>query len=43
MKSTAYRILRKLVEDGKLKNVSIRQNPVCMPDNGRFVREIEKQ
>ena len=33
VKSTAHRILQKLVKDGKLKNVSTKQHPVYMPDN----------
>ena len=33
VKSTAHRILQKLVKDGKLKNVSTKQYPVYMPDN----------
>ena len=33
VKSTAHRILQKLVKDGKLKNVSSKQHPVYMPDN----------
>ena len=33
VKSTAHRILQKLVKDGKLKNVSTKQPPVYMPDN----------
>ena len=33
VKSTAHRILQKLVKDGKLKNVSTKQHPVHMPDN----------
>ena len=36
VKSTAHRILQKLVENGKLKNVSTKQNPVYMPDNGHY-------
>ena len=36
MKSTAHRILRKLVEDGKLRNVSTKHNPVYMPANGHY-------
>lgn len=36
VKSTAHRILQKLVKDGKLKNVSTRQHPVYMPDNGYY-------
>lgn len=33
VKSTAHRILQKLVKDGILKNVSTKQHPVYMPDN----------
>ena len=36
VKSTAHRILLKLVENGKLRNVSTKQNPVYMPDNGHY-------
>lgn len=36
VKSTAHRILQKLVEDGKLRNVSTKQNPVYMPGNGYY-------
>lgn len=36
VKSTACRILRKLVEDGKLKNISGKYNPVYVPDNGHY-------
>ena len=36
MKPTACRILRKLVEEGKLKNISTRYNPVYVPDNGHY-------
>lgn len=36
VKSTAHRILQKLVKDGKLKNVSTKQHPVYMPDNGHY-------
>ena len=36
VKSTAHRILQKLVKDGKLKNVSTKQHPVYMPDNGYY-------
>lgn len=43
VKSTAHRILKKLVEDGKLKNVATRQNPVYMPDNGHYARMAENQ
>ena len=39
MKSTACRILNKLVEAGKLKNVSTKRNPIYMPDNGCYVSE----
>ena len=36
VKSTAHRILQKLVENGKLRNVSTKQNPVYMPGNGHY-------
>ena len=36
MKPTACRILRKLVEAGKLKNISTPRNPVYVPDNGHY-------
>ena len=36
MKPTACRILRKLVEEGKLKNISTPRNPVYVPDNGHY-------
>jgi hypothetical protein len=36
VKPTACRILRKLVEEGKLKNISTQQNPVYVPDNGYY-------
>ena len=36
MKPTACRILRKLVEEGKLKNISMPRNPVYVPDNGHY-------
>lgn len=36
VKSTACRTLRKLVEAGKLKNVSTPRNPVYVPDNGHY-------
>lgn len=42
VKSTAHRILQKLVKDGKLKNVSTKQHPVYMPDNGYYVGVAEK-
>ena len=37
MQSTACRLLRKLVEKGKLKNISTPRNPVYVPDNGHYV------
>ena len=43
VKSTAHRILQKLVKNGKLKNVSTKQHPVYMPDNGYYVDVAEKQ
>ena len=36
VKPTACRILRKLVEEGKLKNISTQQNPVYVPVNGHY-------
>ena len=42
VKSTAHRILQKLVKDGKLKNVSTQQHPVYMPDNGHYKGVAEK-
>ena len=40
--STACRILRKLVEAGKLKNISTARNPVYVPDNGHYASVQEK-
>ena len=42
VKSTACRILRKLVEDGKLKNISTPRNPVYVPDNGHYASMVEE-
>lgn len=42
VKSTAHRILQKLVKNGKLKNVSTKQHPVYMPDNGYYKSVAEK-
>ena len=36
VRSTACRILRRLVEAGKLKNISTPRNPVYVPDNGHY-------
>ena len=36
VKSTACRILRKLVEEGKLKNISTPRNPVYVPNIGYY-------
>ena len=36
VRSTACRILRKMVEEGKLKNISTPRNPVYVPDNGHY-------
>lgn len=36
VKPTACRILQKLVEGGKLKNISTQYNPVYVPDNGHY-------
>ena len=40
--STACRTLRKLVEAGKLKNISTARNPVYVPDNGHYASVQEK-
>ena len=42
MRSTAHRILQKLVENGKLRNVATAHNPVYMPANGHYVSVAEK-
>ena len=42
VKSTAHRILQKLVKDGKLKNVSTKQHPVYISDNGYYKGVAEK-
>lgn len=36
VQTTANRILRKLVADGKLKNIAIPRNPVYVPANGHY-------
>ena len=36
VQTTANRILRKLVEKGKLKNISTPRNPVYVPANGHY-------
>lgn len=36
VKSTAHRILQKLVKDGKLRNVATQHNPVYMRANGHY-------
>lgn len=36
VRTTACRILRKLVEAGKLKNISTTHNPVYVPNNGHY-------
>ena len=41
VKSTAHRILLKLVEYGKLRNVATSHNPVYMPDNGHYKNVAE--
>ena len=43
VKSTAHRILLKLVKDGKLRNVATSHNPVYMPDNGHYKYVAENQ
>jgi predicted HTH transcriptional regulator len=40
--STACRLLRKLVEAGKLKNISTPRNPVYVPNNGHYASVQEK-
>lgn len=40
VKPTACRMLRKLVEDGKLKNISTPRNPVYVPDNGHYASMV---
>lgn len=42
MRSTAHRILQKLVENGKLRNVATVHNPVYMPANGHYASVTEK-
>jgi len=41
MKSTAHRILQKLVKDGKLRNVATAHSPVYMPANGCYASVAE--
>ena len=36
VKTTAIRLLRKLVEKGKLKNIATQRNPIYVPDNGNY-------
>ena len=36
VKSTAQRLLKKLLEDGKLRNIATSQHPVYMPRNGHY-------
>lgn len=36
VKTTAIRLLRKLVKNGKLKNIATQRNPVYVPDNGNY-------
>ena len=42
MRSTAHRILQKLVENGKLRNVATAHNPVYMPANGHYASVADK-
>ena len=42
MKSTAHRILQKLVKDGKLRNVATAHSPVYMPANGCYSGVAER-
>ena len=41
LKSTAHRILLKLVKDGKLRNVGTSHSPVYMPANGHYIHVAE--
>lgn len=43
VKSTAHRILQKLVAEGKLKNVATKHSPVYMPDNGHYAGEVAEK
>jgi len=36
VRSTAGRIIKRLVEEGKLKNISTQRNPVYVPANGYY-------
>ena len=42
MRSTAHRILQKLVVNGKLRNVATAHNPVYMPAKGHYASVAEK-
>ena len=42
MRSTAHRILQKLGENGKLRNVATAHNPVYMPANGHYASVADK-
>ena len=42
VKSTAQRPLKKLLEDGKLRNIATAQHPVYMPANGYYKSVAEK-
>ena len=42
MRSTAHRILQKLVENGKLRNVATAHNPVYMPAKGHYASVAKK-
>ena len=42
LKSTAHRILLKLVKDGKLRNVGTSHSPIYMPANGCYGSVTEK-
>ena len=41
LKSTAHRILLKLVKDGKLRNVGTSHSPVYMPTDGYYIHVAE--
>ena len=42
VKSTAQRLLKRLLDDGKLRNIATSQHPVYMPANGHYESVTEK-
>ena len=42
VKSTAQRLLKKLLENGKLRNIATPQHPVYVPANGHYAPVAEK-